>query len=56
MSRRTKAWDKLYAEGLFHPASGYPSPAEIDPVEAEKLKTWDARVAQEWPNGARPQP
>jgi len=52
VSRRTKEWDRLYAEGLFHPNSGYPSPEEIDPVQAVKLQEWNERITTAWPNGA----
>lgn len=51
VSRRTPEWDRLYAEGLFHP--GYPRLRDVDPSFSAAEDLWNERVAKEWPNGTR---
>ena len=52
LSRRTPAWDRLLAEGLHHPDSGYPRLEPPTPVDKKELAFWEDRVLHEYRNGA----
>lgn len=49
VSRRTPEWTRLLAEGLF--SDEYPRP-QLTAEQARNLREDEARVAQQWPNGA----
>ncbi len=49
VSRRTAAWDRLYAEGLFSDA--YPR-VPLSEQEARKRDAQARKVAEQWPGGA----
>ena len=55
VSRRTPLWDRLHAEGLYHPSSNYPR-VPMSEEEAGRLAEANERVLSEWPGGARRPP